>query len=223
MSCVRFNDNFFLFLLCLVFSTLRCSVHSQQEFSPRQNYDEDDRTLLDIFGESAKQYLTQKVIPPTDVECRWDWRSVRCEPYCHCDFLPQWGDYHLGRSCRLVSSRLNQEQQGDNSSCEDIPPNSMQWIIQRMIEGSRKLITTTENTAKSGYSKIQTHICDGMPEVRCLTSGELPLIAWQERLFCPHKIPKCEPPPPSSSSDWMYEQVITYDLERLGGIHTDSE
>jgi len=40
-------------------------------------------------------------IPPTNAECRWDWISARCEPYCNCAFIPQLGDYHLGRSCRF--------------------------------------------------------------------------------------------------------------------------
>ena len=205
MLALRFHYNFLLLLLCFGFSTLRC-IHSQQpqqqEFSPRPE-EEDDRTLLDIFGESAKQYLTQKVIPPTDAECRWDWRSVRCEPYCHCSFLPQRGDYHLGRSCRLKPRRHPHENEIDDynndNTCEDIPPNPMQWIIQQMVQRSRKIITSTEHTAKAGYIKIQTQICDGMPEIQCLTTGELPLIAWQERLFCQHKIPKCEPPSFSSS------------------------
>lgn len=38
----------------------------------------DDRTLLDTFGQVAKEFLTKKVIPDTDADCKWDWRSVRC-------------------------------------------------------------------------------------------------------------------------------------------------
>jgi hypothetical protein len=39
-------------------------------------------------------------IPPTDVDCRWDWRSFRCESSCHCRLQWKRGDYHLGRACR---------------------------------------------------------------------------------------------------------------------------
>lgn len=38
----------------------------------------DDRTLLDTFGQAAKEFLTKKVIPDTDAECKWDWRYARC-------------------------------------------------------------------------------------------------------------------------------------------------
>ena len=62
--------------------------------------DDDDRTLLDLFGEAAKDYLTQQVIPPTDANCVWDWRVLRCEPSCSCHLDVQFGDYHLGRACR---------------------------------------------------------------------------------------------------------------------------
>jgi hypothetical protein len=70
-----------------------------------------DKTYLDLFGESAKEFLTQKapeklktVFPDTDDECRWDWRYLRCEPYCECSFRPKLpGDFHLGRACRRRS------------------------------------------------------------------------------------------------------------------------
>lgn len=38
----------------------------------------DDRTLLDTFGQAAKEFLTTKLIPDTDADCKWDWRYVRC-------------------------------------------------------------------------------------------------------------------------------------------------
>ena len=62
---------------------------------------DDEATLLDLFGEAAKEILTKHVIPPTDGQCRWDWRHLRCEPYCDCTFAPLYGDYSLGRACRM--------------------------------------------------------------------------------------------------------------------------
>lgn len=38
----------------------------------------DDRTLLDTFGQVAKEFLTKRVIPDTDADCKWDWKFVRC-------------------------------------------------------------------------------------------------------------------------------------------------
>jgi len=70
-----------------------------QEFSsPIQ---QDESTLLDVFGEQAKVYLTQHLIPPTDVQCKWNWRYARCEPFCQCSIQYLVGDYHVGRACRL--------------------------------------------------------------------------------------------------------------------------
>ncbi len=75
--------------------------YSNTDMNTRTNasYD-DEQTYLDLFGERAKELLTQHVIPTTDAECRWDWRTGRCEPYCQCAFQFLWGDFHLGRSCR---------------------------------------------------------------------------------------------------------------------------
>lgn len=80
-----------------------------------------DKTYLDLFGESAKELLTQKapekiknVFPDTDEQCRWDWRYVRCEPYCECSFQPKLpGDFHLGRACR---KRINFGRRIEDSS-----------------------------------------------------------------------------------------------------------
>ena len=74
-----------------------------------------EKTYLDLFGESAKEFLTQKapeklkkVFPATDEECSWDWRYIRCEPYCECSFQPKLpGDFHLGRACRKRSHLLD--------------------------------------------------------------------------------------------------------------------
>lgn len=163
-------------------------VQSQESLSVTKKVDPseyDDRTLLDTFGEATKQYLTQKVIPPTDAECKWDWRSVRCEPFCLCSFFPKGGDYHLGRSCR-ITVRENCD------PVESVPEaNSLQLLIQRMVQGSRKVVGTAEHAAKTGYNKVQSRVCDAMQEVQCTDNGELPIIAWQERLFCQHKIPSC--------------------------------
>jgi len=77
------------------------TLGEEQESRDESENDEcDDRSLLDVFGEQCKEFLTQKMIPETDEECHWDWRSLRCENACECEFQGRWGDYHLGRSCR---------------------------------------------------------------------------------------------------------------------------
>jgi hypothetical protein len=168
-------------------STTATSSSNNNNNNNKVDADEfDNRTLLDTFGEAAKQYLTQRVIPKTDPECKWDWRSVRCEPFCQCAFAPNRGDYHLGRSCRLT------EKEGCDP-VESVPEaNALQLVIQRMVQGSSKVVGTAEAVAKTGYRKIQTSVCQGMPEIQCTETGKLPVIAWQERLFCQHNIPACD-------------------------------
>lgn len=39
--------------------------------------------------------------------CDWDWKSLRCEPVLYCSFQYEFGDYHLGRSCRRRYPRLD--------------------------------------------------------------------------------------------------------------------
>lgn len=91
------------------------------------NYD-DEQTYLDLFGERAKELLTQHIIPTTDSMCRWDWRMGRCEPYCECGYFFLWGDFHLGRSCRLRSkfAPVPNESQTKTSS-ESLQDAWQQW------------------------------------------------------------------------------------------------
>lgn len=56
-------------------------------------------------------------IPQTDAQCDWEWKHMRCEPYCLCSLQFQWGDYHLGRSCRNRGdlSSSGSEGEGDDN------------------------------------------------------------------------------------------------------------
>lgn len=163
----------------------------------------DDRTLLDVFGEAAKEYLTQQVIPDTDVSCRWDWRSVRCEPACECglDFL--WGDYHLGRSCRL--------REDVDSECQVIAPELYlreQPVTRRVVS----LVTQTVDILKGKWrslraslidrsgrriSRMQHNVCMELwtlySQVDCLPASEIPAKTIPERLLCgPLEFAVCE-------------------------------
>ena len=140
---------------------------------------DDERTLLDMFGEAAKEFLTKSVIPPTSADCRWDWRYARCEPYCQCRLQFQWGDYHLGRACRRRA-------ESESETCH-VPADSAyakvwaaghdavrvksQMVLQRM--GER-------------WDQVQEQVCESLPE-KCF-SGER---NWKEKLMCRH-IPDCE-------------------------------
>ncbi|CAJ1931453.1 unnamed protein product [Cylindrotheca closterium] len=165
----------------------------------------DDRTLLDTFGQVAKDFLTKKVIPDTDAECKWDWRSVRCEPYCECDFNFKGGDYHLGRSCRR---RLHVEEH-----CDPDAPNAprtatgVRYVILRTVQTSRTLVQRVIQKGKTAYWRLQNRVCSRIPEnLACPTSAEdmkhVPLFAWQEKLLCRKQIPDClmkMPTPPAET------------------------
>ena len=81
-------------------SQFRNEKMQQFSFSDSGGVD-DEATLLDLFGEAAKELLTKHIVPPTDAQCRWDWRHLRCEPHCDCSLSPLYGDYSLGRACRV--------------------------------------------------------------------------------------------------------------------------
>ncbi len=86
--------------------------------------DDKNATLLDVFGEVAKDILINRMIPDTEASCDWHWMHLRCEPYCSCSLQPLWGDYHLGRSCRsrviIEEGNVNYERKGDGVDTSDI-------------------------------------------------------------------------------------------------------
>jgi hypothetical protein len=165
----------------------------EEGVQPDTATDFDDRTVLDMFGDLAKEYLTQKIIPETDTECKWDWRVVRCEPVCTCDFQPRLGDYHLGRSCRKRASVA------DSCDASRIPTanNLLQLVIQNVVRTSQKALYSASKKTKTGYHSLQTKVCMGLTERTCNSSSsgnddkEDILLAWQERLLCKNIIPEC--------------------------------
>jgi hypothetical protein len=74
---------------------------------------DENASYLDIFGEFSKEYILHHFIPPTNAQCDWDWHYLRCEPFCLCDIQYKFGDYHLGRSCRLRESSSSLQDQGE--------------------------------------------------------------------------------------------------------------
>ena len=159
--------------------------------------DNDERTLLDTFGEAAKEYLTQKVIPPTSMECNWDWRHARCEPYCRCHFSFQWGDYHLGRACRSRDPNSI-----SNTTCDTPPDTRLAKVLQATIRQSQQLGTVVQTqalvtlqTTGARISQLQAQVCEHLPE-SCF-SGER---HWKEKLLCGY-IPSCEEEPTQEDYD----------------------
>lgn len=82
-------------------STIPTSKFRSERMQQFSHTVDDEATLLDLFGEATRELLTKHVIPPTDAQCTWDWRHLRCEPYCDCTLTPMYGDYSLGRACRM--------------------------------------------------------------------------------------------------------------------------
>ena len=66
---------------------------------------EDEKSLLEVFGDAAKTWLLNHLAPTSDKQCQFNWKLARCEPRCQCSLQYRFGDYTVGRSCRMVRSR----------------------------------------------------------------------------------------------------------------------
>eukprot|EP00536_Pseudo-nitzschia_multiseries_P007549 jgi/Psemu1/18196/gm1.18196_g len=103
-------------------------THTHTHYNHYNNHHHQDsdanKTYLDLFGETAKDFLTRRAperilhaFPATDSECRWDWRYFRCEPYCECSLRPKLpGDFHLGRACRVRDDPASDDDDDDNAN-----------------------------------------------------------------------------------------------------------
>jgi hypothetical protein len=160
----------------------------------------DDRTYLDLFGEKAKEFLTQKLIPTTDLECQWNWKHGRCEPLCMCSYQPKRGDFHLGRTCRRVPA-------DHSDSCESLqsgpsfpafPTPMVQAMIQKIRSRSAIIQRQVATRFDTVYGRIQEQVCQDVQQ-RCgmddtdnmVVNDGQPVFAWQEKLFCKEYINDC--------------------------------
>ena len=172
----------------------------EEEFKTLEMEDED--TLLDMFGHSAKKFLTQRFIPKTDSECDWSWRTGRCEPFCYCQLQYQWFDFHLGRSCRLVdrddyesSYDSEDEEEDGNIMCADEDPTVYALAVDKMIhlqrEAHDQLHTKIKNLQEQ-WGKFHQEFCYEEEEIVEEEINEEPL-QDQEKinllLFPPDKFP----------------------------------
>ena len=192
-----------LLLICgMYFSTVGVAAgptattidHIRDDVDSGDEYD-DERTLLDTFGEVAKEYLTQKIIPETDPECKWDWRFVRCEPFCECDFRLKRGDYHLGRSCRMKPNLDDDEKRDEYCDPSEPTDNTIQLIIQRTVRISQSALSMVSSRVKSEYGSLQTRVCADI-NVTCSDlerekEGDEVVLAWQQKLLCQDSLPEC--------------------------------
>jgi hypothetical protein len=127
----------------LPLKTIMKSIQSSKNVNPSWVEDQ-NATLLDIFGDVSKDILTNKMIPATTAACDWDWMHLRCEPFCNCSYQPLFGDYHLGRSCRSRDIEINK------------PPSSLQ-----------KDPGTAEQTASDGERFLK--LCNEPPNTNAYT------------------------------------------------------
>ena len=133
-------------------------------------------------------------IPETDAECRWDWRYARCEPFCSCHLRPQWGDFHVGRACRmrtLDSTDHNNHTHAPPDQC-DVPPNTpYTHLVDKARERAKHVRAKTKTSlqnwkqkAETKWDRIQTETCDTLPE-ECPDDEDYHR-TWKERLLCSH-------------------------------------
>ncbi|CAM9209842.1 unnamed protein product [Chrysoparadoxa australica] len=71
--------------------------------------EDEEKSLLEVFGERVKTFVVTKVTPKTDKECHFSWTRGRCEPKCTCQFDMKLGDYWPDRACRVIPPRLVDE------------------------------------------------------------------------------------------------------------------
>lgn len=135
-----------------------------------------NKTYLDLFCESMKFLLTQETISDTDEGCRWDWRSLRCEPRCSCRFTPLFGGYHLGRSCRAIAS--------DPCAGEVDEINAFYVLAWARLVGYRQKI---RHSIHGRLKKFHESTCK---RIALQSSEERHEVdrAWQEQLFCRKEI-----------------------------------
>lgn len=75
---------------------------------------------------------------------------MRCEPACECSLEGQWGDYHLGRACRL--------REESDPACAPVDPAS----IWQDTPATRRVLSLVSQTADIVRQKVARGAHDAM-------------------------------------------------------------
>mgnify|MGYP006297470759 CR=1 FL=1 len=119
-------------------------------------------------------------IPDTDPECRWDWRTLRCESACDCEFRFKAGDYHLGRACRFRNRPIQ--------LCDEF--NLKPVIGKRFVSLVQQTAQIIGDKVHHTFQKISDPLCKDLRRLhiavdgRCLPRGRLPGKSIPQRLLC---------------------------------------
>ena len=119
-----------------------------------------------------------------DAECRWDWRHGRCEPFCDCQFQLQWGDYHLGRACRL------RPQGSEPLFCDVAPQTKYADPVKSTLQRTNAITYKTRTSLALWKNRIQTETCSDLP-TEC-RDGEDYRRSLKDNILCRHVPSPCE-------------------------------
>ena len=91
-----------------------------------------ERGALEKLGDGLQNrfrrwwYATNEFLhdaaPPTDDACDWNWRLRSCDPPRSCSLQYTFGDYHIGRACRLTEYTTDDV----HVSMDDDPPSPIE-------------------------------------------------------------------------------------------------
>ncbi len=131
-------------------------------------------------------------IPSTHEQCDWNWKHLRCEPFCECSYQPQWGDYHIGRSCRVRREEKFEDPEMWLLSC-DLPPNTLMYKGMNRTASVIYYFWTASRWINRTWN-VKNDICDSLifeniPEdddqqVGSKTLLEIPVRAMRKTLGC---------------------------------------
>jgi len=184
-----------------IIKAVKASKKSSSFVVPSWIQDE-NATFLDVFGEVAKDVLTNKIIPETSPFCDWNWMHLRCEPFCNCSYQPLWGDYHLGRSCRFREGGYGTNHEKDHYSslfletCSG-PPKTIFYKGMKAVRDGLEFVWARINwrlrleTTKSKMCESLVQVGEGYMEEDDSSSGdsqhyllEKPVRALRKSLKC---------------------------------------
>mmetsp|Transcript_33168 Transcript_33168/g.87592 ORF Transcript_33168/g.87592 Transcript_33168/m.87592 type:complete len:350 (+) Transcript_33168:158-1207(+) len=106
---------------------------------------EDEKSLLEVFGDAAKTWLLNHLAPTSDKQCQFNWKLARCEPRCLCSLQYRFGDYTVGRSCRMIEPEFR------NETCDPLAPELSGW---RKVSATGKQVATSSKRAASKAKKL---------------------------------------------------------------------
>lgn len=84
----------------VVAADVRTSLEERLELVEARLREDDELSIVELMASSVSRFVSGKLLPRSDPECKWHYAKAVCVPKCECELRWKPGDLTPSRACR---------------------------------------------------------------------------------------------------------------------------